>query len=126
MLPRSLGIVLVATALAAAGQLLLKGGMAQIASALGSDASAAALLRHAPRNLLVISGAVTYVASAALYLVGLARLDVSVAFPIVGLSFAIVPLVAWLLLGESLPPLRWVGILVIAVGVAIVSKTASA
>jgi len=44
----------------------------------------------------------------------------SVAYPIVGLSYIIIVAIARLFLHEHVPPLRWVGVAVVAIGIAIV------
>jgi drug/metabolite transporter (DMT)-like permease len=56
-------------------------------------------------------------------LMAISRLDLSFAYPLLALAFAINPLLARPLLGESIPLERWVGILVIWIGVAIISWT---
>jgi drug/metabolite transporter (DMT)-like permease len=58
--------------------------------------------------------------SAVFWLVVLSRVPLSVAYPIVGLSYIIVVAIARLFLHEHVPPLRWVGVAVVAIGIAIV------
>lgn len=58
-----------------------------------------------------------------LWLVAISRLDLSLAYPLLALAFVLNPLLARLLLGENIPWERWVGILVICIGVVIVSLT---
>ena len=56
----------------------------------------------------------------------LSRLDLSVAYPFLALNFVLVTLVARFFLGESVPPLRWLGILVIIGGILLVAKSTTA
>jgi drug/metabolite transporter (DMT)-like permease len=58
--------------------------------------------------------------SAVFWLVVLSRVPLSVAYPIVGLSYIIIVAIARLFLHEHVPPLRWVGVAVVAIGIAIV------
>ena len=48
----------------------------------------------------------------------LAALDLSVAFPLGSMSFVLIPLLSIAFLGEEISALRWLGILVITVGIA--------
>ena len=45
------------------------------------------------------------------------------AYPFLALNFVLVTLVARFFLGESVPPLRWLGILVIIGGILLVAKS---
>ena len=49
-------------------------------------------------------------------------LPLSIAFPISQVVHAFVPLGSWLVLGESISELRWCGIALVLVGLAIVAK----
>ena len=51
----------------------------------------------------------------------LAALDLSVAFPLGSMSFVLIPLLSIVFLGEHISPLRWLGILVITGGIALLS-----
>lgn len=53
----------------------------------------------------------------------LARLDVSMAYPFVGLGFILTMLLVFFVLGESLSTMRIVGTLLITAGVVLVSLT---
>ena len=125
MILKAVGTVLLSTALASAAQLMLKQGLNAISGRVSDGTGALALLGVALQNPVVLLGILVYVLSAAMYMVGLARLDISVAFPIVGLSYAIVPAIAQVTMGEVIPTARWVGIATICLGVAIVTITAA-
>lgn len=56
-----------------------------------------------------------------MWLVVLARVPLSVAFPFYGLTFLLVPLLAWLVLGESIRPQVLVGGAIIMVGIVVCS-----
>jgi drug/metabolite transporter (DMT)-like permease len=53
----------------------------------------------------------------------LARLELSLAYPFLALNFVLVALSSRLILGESVPALRWAGILVICLGILLVARS---
>ncbi len=55
----------------------------------------------------------------------LSRIDLSIAVPVASLSYILVPISSIIFLGEKVPPLRWIGILIILSGVILVSLTAN-
>ncbi len=99
------GLLLISTTLGAAGQLLFKIG---VGSAFG--------------KLVVFLGAgvAAYLLSTVIYLYVLGRRHLSWAYGFSGLSYIFASLAAFLFLGESVPFLRWVGIVVIAIGTALI------
>jgi undecaprenyl phosphate-alpha-L-ara4N flippase subunit ArnE len=99
--------------LGTAGQLALKSGLRP-----ASDASPALLVRA---GLLI--WLVTYVVTTLLWLFALRTIPLSQAFPILGLQFALVPLVSSVWLHEEVCATQWVGIVVIVLGVALVGST---
>ena len=65
-------------------------------------------------------GLAIYAISTALYFYTLSRRSLSWAYSFGGLSYIFASVLAFMLLGESVSPLRWLGILVIAVGTAVI------
>jgi drug/metabolite transporter (DMT)-like permease len=59
-----------------------------------------------------------------LYVISLRQLELSVVQPLFALVFVVVPLAAVLVLGEHLPPLRIIGLVLIFIGVIMVGQTA--
>ena len=59
-----------------------------------------------------------------LYVISLRRLELSVVQPLFAIVFVVVPLTAVLVLGEHLPPLRIIGLVLIFIGVIMVGQTA--
>lgn len=68
-------------------------------------------------DLGVLSGLGAAGAAAVLWIWAIQRLELSYAYPLMALTFAIVPVASHLMLGESLRPLRLGGIAVIVFGV---------
>ncbi len=120
----SLLLVLGAVGTATAGQLLLKSGMTTVgrlgASILQQPLQTALTVASVPTIWL---GLACYALGAVLWMVVLSRLDLSFAYPLLALSYILIPLLSYLILGENIPPLRWVGIAVIFIGVIIVART---
>ncbi len=121
----SLLLVLGSVGTATLGQLLLKTGMTSVGR-LGAGA-----LQQPLETLIAIAstpvvwlGLASYAIGAVLWMVVLSRLDLGYAYPLLAISYILIPLLAHFLLGEAIPPLRWVGIAVIFVGVIIVARAA--
>ena len=121
---KSLALVLANVLVGAVGQLMLKVGMTQVgrigASQLSQPVETIVRIFTTP---LILAALPLYGGAMILWLVAISRLDLSFAYPLLALAFVINPLLARLLLGESIPWERWVGILVICIGVVIVSRT---
>lgn len=100
--------------LAVLGQALLKSGMGAAGGATDVSALFAAVL-----GPTVLAGLACYGASAVLWLGVLAQMDLSVAYPMGAVSYVIVLLVASAM-GEHVPPLRWLGVASIVVGIALI------
>ncbi|MGE3539161.1 MAG: 4-amino-4-deoxy-L-arabinose transferase [Candidatus Tectimicrobiota bacterium] len=109
-----LGAVLFSVALNAAGQLLFKA--ARVAQ---PHASVAQLLRQPD----TWCGLLIYGFSAICWLWVLARMQLSLAYPILSLTFPIVLGLSALFFAEAITPLRWVGVGVIVVGVSLLART---
>jgi len=115
----AVGLLLIAIALGAVGQLLLKAGVASI----GEGASAALILKSIPTTPLILLGFLCYGVSSMFYLVCLSKLNLSYAYPMIALSYVIVAVLSWKYFGEGLPAARIVGIIVIIIGVTLVASS---
>ena len=73
---------------------------------------------------LTWSALIAAIVTGVLYVSSLWQLELSVVGPLFALVFVVVPLAAVLILGEHLPPLRIVGLVLIFVGVILVGQTA--
>lgn len=120
-------LILASVACSSVAQLLLKLGMVNAAYARASEArdwagmAAAALL-----NPLVLAGLSLYFAGALVWLMVLAKADLSYAYPFVGLGFIFSLALGFFVLGEAVTPQRLAGTLLIAVGVVLVAGTGPA
>lgn len=119
---RSLLLILLCVGLSAAGQIVLKAGMssARVATALAGADGFAATVTVATTPLVII-GLSLYGIGAVAWLMVLSKVDVSVAYPFIGISFIVTTALAAILLGEPVSALRWVGTLLVAGGVYLVA-----
>lgn len=116
-------LILCSVLLSSIAQIVLKTGMSSpnvLASIqLGDNI---ATFKSICTNLYVIGGLTLYFASAAVWLLVLARVDVSFAYPFVGLGFVVTMLLAFFINGEVLSTAKVIGTLCIALGVAIMAQ----
>jgi multidrug transporter EmrE-like cation transporter len=115
-------LILLSVALSSAAQLLLKTGMS--APGLGptmGERRWTELLPLVFGNGWVLLGLATYFLSAVVWLAVLARVQVSFAYPFVGIGFILTMLLGWWLMGDSLNGPRVAGTLLIASGVALIA-----
>ena len=118
-------LILTSVGLSALAQILLKTGMskADIGSSLAQQRWSDSFLLIAS-NPWVVSGLVLYFVSAAVWLLVLARVEVSFAYPFVGLGFILTMVLGWWLMGDSIGLQRAAGTLLITLGVILVARGA--
>lgn len=122
----SLTLLLVSVSFAVAGQVTLKAAMDRIGRIGSAQVSEAGdtLLRAAKEPLLWV-GLFLFGVSALFWLVVLSRVPLSVAYPIVGISYILIVLFARIFLHEHVPGLRWVGVIIVALGIAVIGLSFS-
>ena len=105
-----------------AGQTVIKMGVSQPGA---SEAATGlfSLVNMIVRSPLVLLGLVLYGIGALAWIAVLSRVDLSVAYPFLALNFILVTLSSLLFLGENVPALRWVGVLVICSGILLVARS---
>jgi multidrug transporter EmrE-like cation transporter len=117
----SIALLVVSVGLAIAGQVTLKSAMNQIGRIGTSEVRAAgATVSRAAREPRLWAGLTLFGISSIFWLVVLSRVPLSVAYPFVGVSYIAIVLLSRFLLHEHVPLLRWVGVLVVATGIAII------
>ena len=116
-------LIMCSVLLSAFAQITLKIGMSSplVQHAIASS-STMTVLQSVSTNLYVLGGLGLYFASAAVWLFVLAKVDVSFAYPFVGLGFVITMLLAFFINGEVLNTTKVIGTLCIALGVAIMAQ----
>jgi multidrug transporter EmrE-like cation transporter len=120
----SLSVLIVSVCFAIAGQYTLKSAMNHIGRFGSAEAQAAGeYIGRALRQPRLWLGLALFGVSAVFWLIVLSRVDLSIAYPFVGVSYIAVVLIGRFLLHEQVPGLRWVGVLVVAAGLAIIGAS---
>jgi drug/metabolite transporter (DMT)-like permease len=116
-----LGVVIT---MASASHLMLRAGMAQVGR-VGADelGEPLALLAKILTTPLVMAAVPIYAASFAGWTIALSRLQLSLAYPALAMTYVFIPLLSWALLHEPVSALQWTGIVVICVGVVMVLRS---
>jgi len=123
MNPISLFCILAGVALNAGAQLLLKAGTNAVGHFEFTHANIVPIAFRIATQPPIIGGVACYVISLAVWIVGLSRVDVSIAYPMLSLGYVVNAFAAWYLFGEVLSVQKLVGIGVILLGVAIVARS---
>ncbi|GAB3405214.1 4-amino-4-deoxy-L-arabinose transferase [Massilia agilis] len=108
----------------AAAQLLLKAGTNALGGAihLTMDNWFQTGIKVATQ-LPILGGLACYVVSLVVWIIGLSRTDVTIAYPMLSLGYVVSAAGAWLFLGEAVSLQRLAAIGVIMVGVALLART---
>ena len=117
----SLALLIVSVVFAVAGQLTLKAAMRDIGRIGAKEVSdAGQTISRAVKEPKLWVGLALFGVSALFWLVVLSRVPLSVAYPFVGISYIVIVGFSRVFLHEEVPVLRWLGVIVVAVGIAIV------
>jgi drug/metabolite transporter (DMT)-like permease len=119
----ALTYILISVLLGATGQLLLKHGMSIIGEVTLSPGAIGPVLWRMGTNLFVMGGLMLYVLDLVFWLAALSRVQLSYAYPFVGLSYVVMLLASWQLFNEQISPLRIAGTLVVGLGIILISRS---
>ena len=123
-LVKSILLILLSIVIAIGGQVLLKIGMNQISSdEILSFVGARNFFIAILKSPKVMTGLFLYGLSAVVWLIILTRVDLSFAYPMIGISYIFMLLISKFLLNEQVSPLRWIGAVVISIGVVIITRS---
>jgi multidrug transporter EmrE-like cation transporter len=114
--------ILLSVTLSVTAQILLKNGMSSAAVQSGLKSTLYESVWVIFTNISVLLGLFAYVASAGVWLFVLSKVDVSKAYPFVGLGFVGTMLFAFWFLNEPLTLSKIVGTSLIVIGVFIVAR----
>jgi multidrug transporter EmrE-like cation transporter len=119
----SFGLIMLGVLLNAFAQLLLKAGT----NAVGQFEFSAANIVPVGMKLAfephIMGGVACYVVSLVVWILGLSRVEVSIAYPMLSVGYVLNAVAAWYLFGESFTAQKLVGIAFIVVGVFLVAKS---
>jgi len=119
----SFGLIMAGVLLNAAAQLLLKAGTNAVGHfefSVGNLVPVGLKLGLEPH---ILGGVACYVVSLVVWIMGLSRVPVSVAYPMLSIGYVLNALAAWYLFGESLTAQKIVGIAFIVAGVFLVTRS---
>jgi multidrug transporter EmrE-like cation transporter len=108
----------------AAAQLLLKAGTNAMGGAIHLTAdnwfqTGIKVATQVP----ILAGLACYAVSLVVWIIGLSRTDVTIAYPMLSLGYVVSAFGAWMFLGEAVSPQRLLAIGVIMVGVVLLART---
>ncbi|MBI3350821.1 MAG: EamA family transporter [Burkholderiales bacterium] len=121
MNPLTITLVLTAVVLNTAAQFVLKAGAHKLAQL--SSAGWLQILLGAAFSPHILGGLALYVASFGLWIAVLAKLDVSVAYPMLSLGYVLAAVIAYFWLGEPVTMNKAIGIALVVAGVYFLART---
>ena len=119
----SFSLLMLGVFLNALAQLLLKAGtnaVGQFEFSAGNIVPVGMKLALEPH---IMSGMACYVVSLVVWIMGLSRVEVSIAYPMLSVGYLLNAVAAWYLFGEAVSVTRLVGIGIIIIGVYIVARS---
>ena len=115
-------LVSISVAAMTAAHLFLKKGMLIIGRAPQNPGELVPFYLKAFTNIHVISGIFLIILTGLAWILAVSRAELSSIYPFMALSFVLVALFSLLLFKEDVTILRWLGIIIICLGVFLVSR----
>ena len=116
----TIALLLLAVVLATTGQLLLKAGMNQVGVLEFGLSEVVTLVRSVFTTWQLFLGLLAFGASSVFWLVTLSRIDLSIAYPVVSLSYVFILGFSYLFLDERPSIVVWGGALLVMAGVSLI------
>ncbi|CAH0233139.1 putative 4-amino-4-deoxy-L-arabinose-phosphoundecaprenol flippase subunit ArnE [Massilia sp. Bi118] len=108
----------------AVAQVLLKAGTNALGGAIHlTMGNAFETFIRVATQLPILGGLACYGLSLVVWIMGLSRTEVSIAYPMLSLGYVVAAVGAWLFLGETISPQRMLGIAVILIGVVVLARS---
>ena len=108
--------------LTVAGQLLVKSAALEFGEIPTVISQIIPFLFRAFRNLKLIAGLSCAVLASITWMGAVSRSEISFAYPFMGLAIVLVLVLAPILFGETVPWTRWLGVLIVCLGLWIAAK----
>jgi len=118
-----LGLILLDVTLNVAGQLTLKFGMSKMGNFSLSLPTLTSVFLRAAMSPYIIIGLCCYGLGFMVWLIVLAKAEVSYAYPLISLGYVFTAILAWQLFDENLTVTRFAGILVTCLGVFLIARS---
>jgi multidrug transporter EmrE-like cation transporter len=119
----ALAFLLTGVLLNAGAQLLLKAGTNALGIITLTRENWADMLLRMATQVPFMLGAFCYLLSLFVWILGLSRVPVSIAYPLLSIGYIINAIAAHYLLGEAITVTRWLGIGFIVIGVWLVARS---
>ena len=119
----SFSLILTGVLLNAGAQLLLKAGTNAVGHfefSAGNIVPVGIKLALEPH---ILGGMTCYVVSLVVWIMGLSRVEVSIAYPLLSIGYVLNAVAAWYLFGEAVSMTRLAGIGIIIIGVYVVARS---
>jgi drug/metabolite transporter (DMT)-like permease len=117
-------LIVASVMLAGVAQITLKAGVNRVTDAQGGelrfDASA---LTAIATSWVVLAGLALFGVSAVLWIFALSKASLSFAYPFAALGYVLIVAFSVFVLHENVPPLRWLGVACICVGIVLIAQT---
>ena len=123
MTATALAFLLTGVLLNAAAQLLLKAGTNVLGVITLTRANWLEMAWKMATQQFFVLGVACYVASLVVWILGLSRVPVSIAYPMLSIGYIVNAIAAHYLFGEAVTTTRWLGIGFIVLGVWLVAKS---
>ena len=105
------------------GQLVLKHGLSRLGEMPTKLSDGAAFLFTALLNpMVILSLALAFIAALA-WIAAVSKVELSFAYPFTSLGYIFVLLLSSLIFKEQIPAVRWIGVVIIGIGVFIVARS---
>ena len=119
----SFWFILAGVLLNAAAQLFLKAGTNRVGEFAFSLDNVVPIGTKLIANPPILAGLTCYVVSVVVWIMGLSRVPVSVAYPMLSVGYIVNAFAAWMLFGESITAQKLIGIGFIVIGVFLVARS---
>lgn len=116
-------LLLVAICLSVSGELLLKHGMNQVGALSMQPSVIINELMRTFSQLPILLGFALIFSGSIFWLSVISRMELSLAYPMLSMSYVLGVLLSWLLLNESVTAMRFLGVMIICAGVFVVSRS---
>ncbi len=121
---KTLFLIFVSIAIGIGGQFCLKHGVMESSGRieLNSFGQLVQQVFLIFKNPYIWLGLFLYAFGAVTWMVVLSRADISYAYPMLGLAYVIAVFIAWAFKGEPVTTIRWLGVVMISIGVMVIGN----
>lgn len=120
----SFALLMTGVLLNAAAQLLLKAGTNAVGAFEFTSENIVPVGMRLALEPHILGGVLCYAVSLVVWILGLSRVPVSIAYPMLSIGYVLNAVIAWHLFGESISAQKLVGIGFIILGVVLVTRSA--